>query len=53
MEEDLQSVIAEFFAKEDTDWYSAGIHKVISCYNKYPDEQGDYVEKLEILWGIQ
>ncbi len=45
MEEDLQSAVAEFIAKQDTEWYSAGIHKLISRYNKYLDEQGDYAEK--------
>ncbi len=37
--------VAEFFAKQDTEWYSAGIHKLILCYNKCLDEQGDYVGK--------
>ncbi len=44
IEEDLQSVVAKFFAKQDTEWYSAGIRKLISRYNKCLDEQGDYVE---------
>ncbi len=38
-------MVAEFFAKQDTEWYSTGIHKLISHYNKCLDEQGDYVEK--------
>ncbi len=45
----LQSTVAMFFAKLDAEWYSAGIHKLISHYNKCLDEQGDYVEKLKIL----
>ncbi len=45
MEEDLQSMVAEFFTKQDAEWYSTGIHKLISHYNKSLDEQGDYVEK--------
>ncbi len=45
MEEDQQSAVAEFFVKQDTEWYSASIHKLISCYNMCLDEQGDYVEK--------
>ncbi len=45
MEEDLQSPVAEFFTKQDAEWYSAGIHKLILGYSKYADEQGDYVEK--------
>ncbi len=45
MEEDLQSVVTKFFAKQDTAWYNTGIHKLISRYNKGPNEQGDYVEK--------
>ncbi len=48
MEEDLQSVVSEFFTKQDTEWYSAGFHKLISRYNKCPDAQSDYVEKSEI-----
>ncbi len=44
MEEDLQSVVAEFFTKQDAEWYSADIHKLISCNNNCPDERGDYVE---------
>ncbi len=53
MEEELQSVVAKFFLKQEAKWYSAGIHKLISRYNKCLDEQGDYVEKLKILHGIQ
>ncbi len=45
MEEGLKSAVAEFFAKQDTEWYSAGIHKLILCYNKCLNEQGDFVEK--------
>ncbi len=45
MEEDLQSTVIEFFAKQDAEWYSAGIHKLILRYNKCLDEQCDYVEK--------
>ncbi len=45
MEEDLQSSITEFFAKQDAGWYSSGIHKLISRYNKCLDEPGKYVEK--------
>ncbi len=44
-EEDLQSMVAEFFIKQDTEWYSAGIHKLISRYNKCLAEHDDYVEK--------
>ncbi len=33
MEEDLQSAVAEFLAKQDAEWYN-GIHKFISRYNK-------------------
>ncbi len=39
-EEDLQSVVTEFFAKQDAEWYCTGIHKLISLYNKYLYEQG-------------
>ncbi len=45
MEEDLQSVVAEFFAKQDAKWYSTDIYKLISCYNKCLDEQGDYIDR--------
>ncbi len=41
MEENLQNVVAKFFAKQDTEWYSTGIHKLILCYNKCFDEQGN------------
>ncbi len=45
-EEDLQSTVAEFFAKDDAQWCSTGsIHKLISRYNNCFDEQGDCVEK--------
>ncbi len=44
MEENLQSMVAEFFAEQDTEWYSAGIYKLISRYNKCLNEQSDYVE---------
>ncbi len=43
--EDLQSMVAEFFAKQDAEWYSVSIHKLISRYNNCLDEQSDYVEK--------
>ncbi len=49
----LQSAVPEFFAKQDAEWYSAGIHNLTSRYNKCLDEQGDYVGKWEILRGIQ
>ncbi len=42
MEEELQRPVAEFFAKQNTKWYSAVIHKLILRYNCL-DEQGDYV----------
>ncbi len=42
MEEDP---VTEFFAKQDDEWYIAGIHKLILCYNKCLDTHGDYVEK--------
>ncbi len=45
MEEDLQRAVVEFFAKQDDEWYSAGIHKLVSHCNKGFDEQGNYVEK--------
>ncbi len=45
VEEDLQSVIAEFFAKQDAAWYSANIRKLISCYSNCFSDYGDYVEK--------
>ncbi len=45
MEENLQNTVAEFFAKQDAEWYSSDIHKLISRNNKCRDEQGDYVEK--------
>ncbi len=44
MAEDLQSAVARFFPKQAAEWYSAGIHKLISNYNKCVSEQGDYVE---------
>ncbi len=44
IEEDLQSAVAEFFTKQDAEWYRAGTHKLILHYNKCLDEQGDYVE---------
>ncbi len=31
MEEDLQSAIAEFFTKQDAEWYSAGIYTPSHC----------------------
>ncbi len=43
--EDLQSRVTEFFPKQDTEWNSAGIHKLISRCNNGLDERGDYVEK--------
>ncbi len=45
MEEDLQNAVAEFFAKQDAECYSAGIRKLILRYNKCLDEQCHYVEK--------
>ncbi len=45
MEEDLESAVAEFFAKYDTKWYNTGIHKLILRYNKCLNEQGDYAEQ--------
>ncbi len=45
MDEDLQSVAAKFFAKQDLEWYRAGIHKLLLRYNNCLDGQGDYVEK--------
>ncbi len=48
MEEHQQSTVAKFFAKQDVEWYSAGIRKLISLYNKCLDKQGDSVEKQEI-----
>ncbi len=44
-EEDPQSVITKFFAKQNAEWYSTGIHKLILRYNKCLDERGGYVEK--------
>ncbi len=44
MEEDPQSAIVEF-AKQNAEWNSASIYKLISHYNKCFDEQGDHVEK--------
>ncbi len=44
-EEDLLNTVAEFFVKQDTKRYSAGIHKLISRDNNCHDEQGDYVNK--------
>ncbi len=44
-EHDLRRVVAEFFTKQDTERYSAGIYKLILCYNNCHDKQGDYVEK--------
>ncbi len=44
-EERLQSVVTEFFAKQDSEWYSTGIHKLILHYSKCLDEQGDYAKK--------
>ncbi len=43
-EEDLQTV-AEFFTKQDTEWYSTGIYELILHYNYCLDEQSNYVEK--------
>ncbi len=43
-EDDLQSVVAKFLAKQDAEWYSAGIYKLILRYDKCLNEQGDYVE---------
>ncbi len=45
MEEDLQNAVAEFFSKQNTEWYSAGIHELILCYIKCLDEHDDYIEK--------
>ncbi len=47
IKEDLQSVIAEFFAKQDAEWYSTGIRKLILHYNKCFDEQGDHIENIQ------
>ncbi len=44
MEEYLQRAVAEIFAKQEAEWYSAGIHKLILRYNKCLDEQGNYVQ---------
>ncbi len=35
----------EFFAKQNAESYSAGIHKLIPRYDNSLNEQGDYVEK--------
>ncbi len=45
VEEDLQSVVTEFFTKQDAERYSTDIHKLIPRYNNCLDEQGDYVEE--------
>ncbi len=45
MEEDLQSVITEFFTNQDTVWYTASIHKLILRHDNCLDELSDYVEK--------
>ncbi len=45
MEEDLWSVVTEIFTKQDAEWYSTGIHKLILHHSKCLDEQGDSVEK--------
>ncbi len=45
MKENLRSAVIKFLAKPNTEWYGAGIHKLILRYNKCFDEQGDYVEK--------
>ncbi len=39
VEQDLQSMVTEFFPKQDAEWYSAGIHKLILRNNKCLDEQ--------------
>ncbi len=47
-EENLQSAVSKFvkfFAEQDTEWYSAGTHKLISRCNMCLDVQGDYIEK--------
>ncbi len=44
-EEDLQSAVAKFFAKQDTELYTVGIHKLILHYYNSLGEQVDYVEK--------
>ncbi len=49
MEENLQSAVAKFFAKQGTEWYSGGIHKLSSRYNKYLKEEGDYAESRKFL----
>ncbi len=41
MKENLQSTV-----KRDAERYNAGIHKLILRYNKYFDEQGDYIENF-------
>ncbi len=43
LEEDLHSTVTEFFAKQDAEWYSADIHKLILRYSKCLDELGEYV----------
>ncbi len=38
-------MVAKFFTKQDAEWYTADIHKLISRYNKCFDEQNDYIEQ--------
>ncbi len=45
MEEDLQSTVTEFFVKQNAEWCSTAIHKLILCNNNCLHEQGDYVKK--------
>ncbi len=45
MEKDLQSAVAEFFSKQDAQWKSDGIHKLILDYNNCLAGKVDYVEK--------
>ncbi len=44
-EENLRSVVTKFFTKQDAEWYSASIHKLILRYYNCFEERGDYVEK--------
>ncbi len=44
-DEELKNAVEEYFRNLDESWYSAGIEKLISRYNKCLDTNGDYVEK--------
>lgn len=44
-DEEVKEAVKIFFQKQDTNWYLAGIQKLLSRYNKCIDEGGDYVEK--------